>query len=296
MTLFAPHILARPVQTVLILTTFMLALFPLAALADDWVAERLRGRVFVQIDGTWEPLTRGDVVSDNSPIQSTLSGRATFERDNETVTIGGATIIQIIDLASSGPSNTVVKQHAGSVWVEADVRQVQHFSVETPFLAAVVKGTKFSVSMAEDGAEVEVERGRVEVRDAETGLRVEITPGQVASNVGGGPLSVDGEPVGGSAPGDGSGGQASGEDGMLSIGLGGGGSGGGVNAEVGVGGAGGVNVGVSAGGSGGGGLDVDVGVGDSGDGGVSVGIGDDDNGVSVSVGGGGIGIGLGLLG
>lgn len=45
------------------------------------------------------------------------------------------------------------------------MENVQHFAVQTPFLAAVVKGTKFTVVSSKTGAEVAVQRGNVEVED-----------------------------------------------------------------------------------------------------------------------------------
>lgn len=164
--------------TLAVLTLFLF--MPALATADDWVAERLRGRVFVLEQGQWISLSRGDVVSDSSPIRSTASGRATFSRDNETITISGDTLIQIVDLGSPGRNNTVVHQQFGTVSIEAEVQQVQHFAVETPFLAAVVKGTVFTVVSNEEGAEVRVDRGRVEVRDEARRQRTEVKPGQRA--------------------------------------------------------------------------------------------------------------------
>ena len=53
----------------------------------------------------------------------------------------------------------------GSLVIDVDKRAHPHFSVETPFLAAVVKGTKFGVNVGANSASVEVERGLVEVDD-----------------------------------------------------------------------------------------------------------------------------------
>jgi hypothetical protein len=47
-----------------------------------------------------------------------------------------------------------------------DRRNVPHFEVTTPFLAAIVKGTKFEVSVHDDHADVNVSEGKVEVRSA----------------------------------------------------------------------------------------------------------------------------------
>ena len=59
-------------------------------------------------------------------------------------------------------------------------RNVKHFEVNTPYLAAVVKGTQFRVSVDEKGAKVNVERGKVEVSNLSTGRFVLVQPGQTA--------------------------------------------------------------------------------------------------------------------
>ncbi len=296
-----------PVRAILIVSAMMLATIPGVALADDWVVERLRGHVFVLTDGDWVKLERGDVVSDDSPIQSIASGRATFQRDNETIAIGGDTIIQIIDLATSGASNTVVHQRSGTVTVEADVRDVQHFRVDTPFLAAVVKGTVFTVKVGDDGAEVEVRRGRVEVRETATNLRVEIIPGQTAGNMDGEMFNIDGNVVADNS-GNGNGNSNAGGNGNgLALGLSGGnGNGNGVGLALGVGNGGGNGVGLALGvGGGNAGGNGNGNSGGNGGGlalGLNIGGGDDDDedgGISVNLnvgGGNGLGLGLGLGG
>jgi hypothetical protein len=55
-----------------------------------------------------------------------------------------------------------------------------HFAVQTKFLAAVVKGTKFTVKVGDLDAEVAVERGKVQVRDTARNELVDVDPGQAA--------------------------------------------------------------------------------------------------------------------
>jgi hypothetical protein len=60
-------------------------------------------------------------------------------------------------------------------------RNVKHFEVETPYLAAVVKGTQFRVSVNAAGTRVEVLRGQVEVADFKSGQIAQVMPGQAAT-------------------------------------------------------------------------------------------------------------------
>lgn len=167
------------------------ALFSSTALADDWTAVKLRGIVVGLFDGEWVKLERDAVVPEDQPIRTLASGRVTFQRGNETVELGPDTQVQIIDRAGHGKFTTV-RQYYGRVAVEAEVREVTHFSVETPFLAAVVKGTRFIVFSDEDGARVQVERGAVAVEDSADQSSVVVAAGQEAAAAPGEVLKVSG--------------------------------------------------------------------------------------------------------
>jgi hypothetical protein len=150
------------------------------ALADDWTAQQLRGQVLQLVAKQWQPLNRGDVVPDDRVIRTLGFGRVTFTRGGETIELGPNTQIQIHDRGGSKPFTTVT-QYFGSVGVEAEVENVQHFAVDTPFLAAVVKGTKFVVTASKTGASVSVTRGHVAVDDNANHQHVTIGVGQSAT-------------------------------------------------------------------------------------------------------------------
>ena len=105
------------------------------AVADDWTAVRLRGGVFALENGGWTQLVRGSVVSDDRVIKSAPGGRITLVRGSETIELGSNTTAQISDRSVF----TTVYNHEGTVGIDAEARNVKHFAVQTPFLAAVVK-------------------------------------------------------------------------------------------------------------------------------------------------------------
>ena len=145
--------------------TAILALLATPAFADDWQAAKLRGIVLQLVDNQWQPLQRGDIVSDTRVIRTTVSGHAEFTRGGETIDLEPNTQIQIFDKAHHQKPFTTVVQQFGTVSVEAQVQNVQHFAVETPYLAAVVKGTRFVVTANKTGGSVAVNRGHVAVTD-----------------------------------------------------------------------------------------------------------------------------------
>jgi hypothetical protein len=67
------------------------------------------------------------------------------------------------------------------VHLRAEARRVKHFEVQTPYLAAVVKGTHFIVTADSEGASVSVDRGSVSVQSVATDRSTTIGVGQIAT-------------------------------------------------------------------------------------------------------------------
>ena len=166
------------------------ALVAAPALADDWVAVKLRGVVLHLVDGAWTKMARGDSVPDGDVIRTLAGARVDMQRGAEVVTLGGDTQVQIFD--KDGQQFTTVKQYFGTVEIEAEVQNVEHFAVQTRYLAAVVKGTHFVVHADDRGAEVTVERGHVAVIARETHEQVTVSAGQSARSDASGAVSVAG--------------------------------------------------------------------------------------------------------
>ncbi|QYO75081.1 FecR family protein [Devosia salina] len=173
-----------------ILIAAMLASVSTAVLAQDWTAERLRGQVLQFEHGDWTALERGDVVPDGRKIRTGSTGRVELVRGQERIALAGNTEVEVRDAA--GQKMTSVLQFHGSVTIEAERRNVQHFSVQTPVLAAVVKGTQFTVTYRNGQARVDVDRGVVQVQDSAHDMVVDVTPGQAAEASQMAPVDVSG--------------------------------------------------------------------------------------------------------
>ena len=182
-----------------LLAAAVLAITAGTAFADDWTVTRLRGTVEQMMDGRWQPLERGSVVPDTRKIFTRSNGHATLVRGNEAIALGPNTQIEIHDQGGRKPFTTIL-QYAGVLTVEAEVRNVQHFAVRTAYLAAVVKGTRFTVTARSNGGSVEVQRGEVSVEDKQSAETVLIVAGQKAKVAKGGGLTVSGKPKAGAKP------------------------------------------------------------------------------------------------
>ncbi|MHA1547042.1 MAG: FecR domain-containing protein, partial [Alphaproteobacteria bacterium] len=113
-------------------------------------------------------------------IVTGANSRVMLTRNKETMLIGPGSVVSLPRSTGSG-SKTTVLQQAGTVLLDVEKRNVKHFAVETPYLAAVVKGTRFSVTVTSKGAKVTVYRGLVEVAEFGRGEVALVRPGQSAS-------------------------------------------------------------------------------------------------------------------
>src|SRR5204863_2995848 len=108
------------------------------------------------------------------------NGRVLLVRGEETILISPNSVVGLPAEKKDGLSTTIIQQ-AGSILLEVEKRNVKHFEVETPYLAAVVKGTQFSVTVNAGSTKVGVVRGQVEVSDFRTGQIAQVMPGQAAT-------------------------------------------------------------------------------------------------------------------
>lgn len=168
----------------------LLASVSSGVLAADWVVDRARGQVLQWEQGRWAPLERGDAVPDARKIRTGADGRAELVRGGERISLAPNTEVAIRDAGDA--KMTSVLQSFGSVSIEAERRNVQHFSVQTPVLAAVVKGTQFRVTYADGRAQVLVDRGVVQVQDTVHDMVADVQRGQSADVGETVPLDVSG--------------------------------------------------------------------------------------------------------
>lgn len=177
----------RPARQIF-LAAALLPAFIVAAAADDWKITRLSGDALVFHQGRWTQLRAGDVVADDAFVRTLGSGSLQFTRDRESIDVEPNTQIQIVD--RKGKRFTTVRQYFGTVGVEANRENVKHFAVQTPFLAAVVKGTVFAVKTTARASTVAVTRGKVGVQSADHGSHADVSAGQTASVSAGHGVSV----------------------------------------------------------------------------------------------------------
>lgn len=151
------------------------------AIAQDaaWRVSKVSGDVAVTTSVTQVALTDGTSLKPGDSIRTGKNGRVLLTRGQETIMVSPNSALGIPRDKTDGTSTTIVQQ-AGSILLDVEKRNVKHFEVETPYLAAVVKGTQFRVTVNDSGANVDVLRGEVEVMDFKSGQYALVQQSQVA--------------------------------------------------------------------------------------------------------------------
>jgi len=157
----------------------LLCLAAVPAFAADWQVAKLAGRVWIiTVDGERTRAAVGMTLPANATVATLGGSRVMLRHAKDILNVGPNT--QLAPQARRIRGLTTVLMRKGDVDLDIEQLGRPHFSVQTPFLAAVVKGTRFSVSVVGRRAEVSVDRGRVEVTSLATGQAADVVGGQAA--------------------------------------------------------------------------------------------------------------------
>jgi FecR-like protein len=163
--------------------TFILAMASAAFAADggDWTVHKSSGEVWLAGTGVQQAaLRQEDVLKPGDTVRTGRTGRVLLKRGDEIILVSPNSVVGVPALKKEGLSTTILQQ-AGSILLDVEKRNVKHFEVETPYLAAVVKGTQFRVTVNAGKTTVDVVRGQVEVADFKSGQIAQVMAGQHAT-------------------------------------------------------------------------------------------------------------------
>ena len=148
------------------------------AYAQDWRAVEITGAVRVITPG--EParaVATQDVLPVGAVVTTGRDGRAVFSNGAARATLSANSRLT---LAPSEQGFTRFVQDLGAVLFQVDRQRDPHFEVRTSLVAAVVKGTTFTVSVEPDQHRVFVAEGTVEVSALDGGDMERVTGGGIA--------------------------------------------------------------------------------------------------------------------
>ncbi|MBX5183418.1 hypothetical protein HJB88_12300 [Rhizobium sp. NZLR5] len=151
------------------------------AAADDWRVVKATDQVKYTVDRThWQDLRAGEVVPNRAWVSTGPRGRVQLARGVESITFQPNTLAAITTNESAA-IKTQIYQQVGLLDLEIEKRSQPHTAIQTPYLAAVVKGTIFHVTVDRAKASVAVDRGLVQVSSFSSGQRSNVAPGQSAT-------------------------------------------------------------------------------------------------------------------
>jgi len=169
----------------------LLVLSPLGADAGDaltavpaWSVAELKGTAFIRSaadeNEAWRPLRTGASLPPGSVIMTGEGSRLVLDNGVDRVRLSADSQVELPVAPEDGAVTRVI-HWVGSVFFHVGKRPPRQFEVDTPYLVAIVKGTKFTTTVAAAGASVKVSEGVVGVSPSTGGDGIDLTAGQAAS-------------------------------------------------------------------------------------------------------------------
>lgn len=149
-----------------------------AAKSAQWTSAKVTGQVI--LNGA--ALRSGQNLNGGDKIRTGRDGRTLLLKDRDHVIVTPNSRFQV-PAESRGNYRTELFQYFGTMKYEIAPAPWRRFSVRTPYLAVVVKGTAFQVDISSGKTTVSVIRGAVQVIDGDTGERVLLRPGQAVTTL-----------------------------------------------------------------------------------------------------------------
>jgi FecR protein len=145
-----------------------------------WRVSGLSGDASARLGSApFERLAIGDLVPAGSDIRTAHSAVVFLSRRGDRIVIQPDTELHIAE-PQAGGLLTQFFQSFGNVFYDVEPRSSRSFGVKSPYMAAVVKGTRFLVTVNRDVNSVRVDEGRVLVASNE-GESVLVGAGNVAT-------------------------------------------------------------------------------------------------------------------
>ncbi len=149
------------------------------AAPQSWRVSERSGPVTILRSGINKVAVQGAEAAAGDVVATGANGRAVLVRGEDYLVVAPSSRLRI---ATPSQKNSLLQvlQDSGNVVYKIKHLLTPHFSVETPYLAAVVKGTTFSITVNDAGTAVQVVQGALEVQTVDGGAKELIRPGMIA--------------------------------------------------------------------------------------------------------------------
>ena len=147
---------------------------------DAWRLIEVAGTVRVQQgEAPWRAATSGMTIREGDGLETGADGRAVLKSGADSVTVSPDSKFVVPGQPTNGLGANIV-QKLGTLLFKIERTPDRRFAVDTPHLAAVVKGTVFTVTVRPDGGALQVTEGAVQVASLASGEIALVRPGQIA--------------------------------------------------------------------------------------------------------------------
>lgn len=162
----------------LIAAAVLIAALPGAwAQAGQWTLVQSIGEVSVEEPGVSKIAVKPNArLNEGATITTGPNGRAILTDGRSSITVSASSRLELP--AANDESVTSIRQDFGTAVFKVQKKPTAHFEVQTPYLAAVVKGTTFEVTVDAMGATVDVAEGLVDVGANLSGERTLVPGGE----------------------------------------------------------------------------------------------------------------------
>ena len=146
-----------------------------SAQAAEWRLVDVAGSISIVAPGAAPaPARLNQIVPTGATVTTSAGARATLDNGAQHMVVGPNSRMTV---APDAGGFTRVIQDLGAVMFQVDKQKVPHFRVDTPLLAAIVKGTTFTVVVEPQADAVNVAEGLVEVRSNMNSSSVDVVAG-----------------------------------------------------------------------------------------------------------------------
>ena len=145
---------------------------------EGWVVSQVSGSVR-RADGN-RAVTVGERLATGDRLVTGPAGQAKLVRRNDKITVSPNSDLKVGENKGDSLFTNII-QSIGTLLFQVEKNPRQRFQVVTPYLAATVKGTTFTVSVRAEGAAVHVTDGAVQVASRGGQSIVIVRPGQTGS-------------------------------------------------------------------------------------------------------------------
>jgi hypothetical protein len=149
-----------------------------------WVVLEMKGAAFSRPrdagDGQWQDLRAGARIEPGSVVRTDGSGRIELTNGIDRIRLSPSSEIELPVELSGDPVIRVI-HWLGTAFFHVGKRPAPRFEVDTPYIVAIVKGTKFTTTVSDAGASIKVSEGIVGVSATAGGSSIDVTAGGSAS-------------------------------------------------------------------------------------------------------------------